>query len=147
VGGGAREERLGEVGELHPRVAAAFELPRGVLAFELCFDALLSAARLVPQHVAIPRFPAVDRDFSFLFDDRISWEGIRSLVNALQIPELRGLAPLEIFRGGAVPAGKYSLLLRVTFQAADRTLRDDEVALWAQQTVKALEGIGGVQRA
>ena len=52
----------------------------------------------------------------------------------------------EIFRGGSIPAGKYSLLLRAQFQSAQRTLRDDEVAKWSEQIVRAMEGLGGTLR-
>jgi phenylalanyl-tRNA synthetase beta chain len=55
--------------------------------------------------------------------------------------------PVEIFRGGSVPAGKYSVLLRAEFQSVERTLRDDEVAQWSAQIIKALEQLGGTQRA
>jgi phenylalanyl-tRNA synthetase beta chain len=54
---------------------------------------------------------------------------------------------VEIFRGGAIAAGKYSVLLRAEFQSAQRTLRDEEVALWSLQIIKALESLGGTQRA
>jgi phenylalanyl-tRNA synthetase beta chain len=46
-----------------------------------------------------------------------------------------------------VPAGKYSVLLRAEFQSVERTLRDDEVAHWSAQIIKALEQLGGAQRA
>ncbi len=48
--------------------------------------------------------------------------------------------------GGAVPQGKYSVLLRAQFQSAERTLRDDEVAQWSARIIKALEAIGGTLR-
>ena len=63
---------------------------------------------------------------------------------------MRRLEPIERLAGGsvaAVAAGKYSLLLRAEFQASDRTLRDDEVARWSEQMVKALEALGGSLRA
>jgi len=37
--------------------------------------------------------------------------------------------------------------LRAEFQSAKETLRDDQVQLWATQIVKALEALGGTQRA
>jgi phenylalanyl-tRNA synthetase beta subunit len=37
--------------------------------------------------------------------------------------------------------------MRAKLQSSERTLRDDEVAQWAGQIAKALEGLGGVQRA
>jgi len=89
----------------------------------------------------------VERDFSFLFEQRVTYDLIRGAVEALRIPELRRLVPVEIFRGGAVPAGRYSLLLRATLQSSERTLREDEVALWSSQIIQALQALGGTLRA
>jgi phenylalanyl-tRNA synthetase beta subunit len=38
------------------------------------------------------------------------------------------------------------VLLRVRFQSAERTLREDEVAQWSGKIVAALAGLGGAQR-
>ncbi|MGC2246018.1 MAG: hypothetical protein WA609_05395, partial [Terriglobales bacterium] len=65
----------------------------------------------------------------------------------LGIAELRSFLPVEVFRGEKVGAGKYSILVRASFQSGERTLRDDEVVAWAEQITDALEGLGGAQRA
>ena len=65
----------------------------------------------------------------------------------LSLGELRSFVPVETFRGGSIPAGKYSLLLRATFQSAGRTLRDDEVAEWSAKIIQALQELGGTLRA
>jgi phenylalanyl-tRNA synthetase beta chain len=94
----------------------------------------------------------VERDFSFVFDERggfdaaLAFERIQQAVTELGLPELRSFVPLELFRGGSVPAGKYSLLLRATFQSNERTLREDEVAQWSAKIIQALEGLGGKLR-
>ena len=88
----------------------------------------------------------MDRDFSFLFSDSVSFEQIHSAVRDLKIAEMQSFRPVETFRGGTVPQGSYSILLRAQFQSAERTLRDDEVARWAAQIIKALEGLGGSLR-
>src|SRR5260370_29068750 len=107
----------------------------------------LFALRLrAPRYQPLSKFRAVDRDFSFLFNDGVSVEQIQSTVRGLKIGELQSFQPAEIFRGGAVPAGKYSVLLRAQFQSIDRTLRDDEVAQWSGQIIKALQRIGGTLR-
>ena len=64
----------------------------------------------------------------------------------LGIPELREFKPVEIFRGGSIGAGKYSILLRVKLQSDEGTLRDEQIAEWSAQIVVALQGLGGVQR-
>jgi phenylalanyl-tRNA synthetase beta chain len=64
----------------------------------------------------------------------------------LGIPELREFKPVEIFRGGAIESGHYSILLRVRLQSDEGTLRDEQIAGWSSQVVAALQALGGVQR-
>jgi phenylalanyl-tRNA synthetase beta chain len=89
----------------------------------------------------------VGRDFSFVFPDAVNFAQISAAVKGLNITELQSFVPAEIFRGGAVSAGRYSILLRAEFQSPDRTLRDDEVARWSAEIIKALEALGGSLRA
>ena len=96
---------------------------------------------------SLPRYPAVERDFSFIFDDTVTWERIRAAIDALHIPELRSFHPAEIFRGGSIPSGKYSLLCRTRFQSDERTLREDEVGQRSEQIIQALQSLGGTLRA
>jgi len=134
-------------GELHPDVAAARKLRQPVYVAEIALHRLYERALRQPRYTPIPRFPAVERDFSFVFDNAVTFDRILNVVNALRIETMRSFDAAEIFRGGSVSQGKYSVLLRATFQSPERTLRDDEVALWHAQIVKALESLGGVLRA
>ena len=139
-------------GQLRPEIAASRKLRlsagnEGVYIAEFSLDRLYEHALRQPQYEPLPRYPAVERDFSFVFDDTVSFERVRSAVEALKIPELRSFVPIEVFRGGAIPLGKYSLLLRATFQSSERTLREDEVARWSAQIVVALQSLGGSLRA
>jgi phenylalanyl-tRNA synthetase beta chain len=95
----------------------------------------------------LPKFPVVERDFSFLFKDEITFSKIKATIQAIHLKDLRSFAPVEIFRGGSVPAGSYSILLRLRFQSHERTLREDEVNNWSAKIVAALQQLGGVQRA
>ncbi|MGA8865806.1 MAG: phenylalanine--tRNA ligase subunit beta, partial [Candidatus Sulfotelmatobacter sp.] len=77
----------------------------------------------------------------------VSFEQIRGAVMALGLGELREFRPVEIFRGGSIGEGKYSILLRATLQSDEGTLRDEQIAAWSGKIVAALHGLGGVQRA
>ena len=137
-------------GQLHPDVASKRKLRQEVYIAEILIERLFQNGLREPSYEAVSRFPAVERDFSFLFDAGVLFERLRQSVEGLRIAELKDFRPVEIFRGGTkaanLPAGKYSILLRARFQASDRTLRDDEVAAWAQQIVKSLEAVGGTLR-
>ncbi|HKT69889.1 MAG TPA: hypothetical protein VJP83_10645, partial [Terriglobales bacterium] len=138
---------VARLGQLHPDIAAARKLRQHVYVAEIYLDRLYQHKLRQVHYEALPRYPAVERDFSFVFEDRVTYDQIRGVVEALRIGELRRFVPVEIFRGGAIPAGRYSLLLRATFQSDERTLRDDEVSLWSSQIINALQGLGGTLRA
>jgi phenylalanyl-tRNA synthetase beta chain len=138
---------VAQFGQLLPEVGAARKLRQNVLVAELYLNKLYAHSLRKILYRPIPRYPAVDRDFSFIFADNITFGQVESAVRALRLAELRGFAPVEIFRGGSVAVGSYSILLRATFQSGERTLRDDEVAQWSAQIVNALTTLGGTQRA
>src|SRR5207253_11507348 len=129
-----------------PYEAATRKLGQQVYTGEIYLDSLCKPAYVVAPYESLPRYPAVERAFSFLFADYVDFEKIRQAVGARGLRELRSFVPVEIFRGGKVPVGKYSILLRAIFQSGERTLREDEVAEWSAQIVKALESLGGGQR-
>jgi phenylalanyl-tRNA synthetase beta chain len=138
---------VAQFGQIHPDVAAARKLRQDVFVAEIYLDRLYQHDLRQVRYEALPRFPAVERDFSFAFDDAVEFEKIHQSVSGLGISEMRSFVPVEVFRGEKVGAGKYSILMRAKLQSSERTLRDDEVAQWAGQITKALEGLGGVQRA
>ena len=137
---------VGQFGQLHPDVAAVRKLKPEIWLAELDLETLYTLGLREPRYQALPRYPAVERDFSFTFADSVLFENVQQAVTHLKIAELRSFEPVEIFRGGNVPAGKYSMLVRALFQSNERTLREEEVAQWSAQIVQALEGLGGTLR-
>ena len=138
---------VAQFGQLAPEIASSRKLRQDIFIVELYLHQLYRHGLREPRYRALPRFPAVERDFSFVFDDAVIFEKIRHAVLGLRLPELRNFVPVEVFRGGSVAVGKYSILLRATFQSHDRTLREEEVAQWSGTIIKGLEGLGGKLRA
>jgi len=140
-------EVVARFGELVPAVLAGRKLRQPVYVAELLGEELYKRELREIRYEPLPKFPAVERDFSFVFADAVTFERIKTAVETQGLKELRSFVPVEIFRGGAITSGKYSILLRATFQSFDRTLREDEVANWSEQIVSALTALGGMQRA
>jgi phenylalanyl-tRNA synthetase beta chain len=138
---------VAQFGQLHPEIAAKRKLRQGVWVAEILIDALYRYPLRRVQFEPLAKYPSVERDLSFLFANEITFENIARAVAKLLIPELRNFSPVEIFRGGKLPAGRYSILLRATFQSRERTLRDQEIAAWSSKIVKTLEALGGTLRA
>jgi phenylalanyl-tRNA synthetase beta chain len=138
---------VAQFGQLHPQTLAKRKLRQDAFIAELYLDRLYKHDLRRIHYDPLPRYPAVQRDFSCVFDDTVSFETIHRAITTLHLTELRTFLPVEIFRGGAVPAGKYSILLRAAFQSRERTLREEEVAQWSSRMVSAIEALGGLQRA
>ena len=138
---------LAVFGQLHPVLAAERKLKQPVLVAELFVEELYRLPLRRPAYAAVSRYPAVERDFSLVLADAVEFDVIRRKLVELKIAELIEILPAEVFRGGSLAAGTYSLLLRVRFQSAERTLRDDEVNGWSARIVKAVEELGGALRA
>jgi phenylalanyl-tRNA synthetase beta chain len=133
-------------GQLHPEVAAARKLKQEVFVAELLVEELYGLALRQPAYTPVSKYPAVERDFSFVLPDGVEFESIRAKIAAMKIAELVAILPAEIFRGGSLAAGTYSLLLRVRLESAERTLRDDEVTAWSQRIIEAVGSMGGTLR-
>ena len=133
---------VGWFGQLHPSEAAARKLKDTVLLGEVYIDRLYTLPLRKPATRELSRFQPVRRDFSLVLDDSIAWEKIDQALDSLHLPELVDWRAREVFRDPKRTAREYSLLLGVTFQAADRTLRDDELQSFQAQVVEAVGKAG-----
>ena len=138
---------VAQFGQIHPDTAASRKLKQDVFIAEVYLATLYNYDLRHVCYRPLPRFPAVDRDFSFVFPDSVVFAKIGQAVKSLKLEQMRSFVAVEIFRGGNVAPGNYSILLRANFQSNERTLREDEVAKWSGQIMKALETLGGAQRA
>jgi phenylalanyl-tRNA synthetase beta chain len=133
---------VGWFGQLHPHEAAARKLKEPVLVGELDLDRLYKQALRKPIARDISRFQPVRRDFSLILNEKVVWEQVDQAVAGLQIPELVDWRVREVFRDAKLGAGEYSLLMGATFQAADRTLREEELQSFQERVVEAVGKVG-----
>jgi phenylalanyl-tRNA synthetase beta chain len=118
-----------------------------VVLAEVDLDALYKLPLRRATARELSRFQAVERDFSFVFPDAVSWGAIADAIESLGISELRSLRPAEVWRDPKKYPGVYSLLLRAVFQSQERTLREEELTEWSTRLIAALSSLGGVIRA
>ena len=133
---------VGWFGQLHPREAAERKLRETVLVGELFLDRLYKLPLRKPVAREISRFQPVRRDFSLILDESIAWNKIDQALAGLQIPELVEWRAREVFRDARLGRREYSLLLGVTFQAPDRTMRDEELQSFHARVIEAVGNAG-----
>jgi phenylalanyl-tRNA synthetase beta chain len=137
---------VAQFGQIAEAVKAGRKLRQDVFLAEIDLERLHGLGLRTVRFAPLAKYPAVERDFSFVFSDEVEFESMRRAVMGLRLSALRSFTPVEVFRGGAIGAGKYSILLRARLQSDEGTLRDEQIAEWSGKIVAALQGLGGVQR-
>ncbi|HWW83559.1 MAG TPA: phenylalanine--tRNA ligase subunit beta [Vicinamibacterales bacterium] len=137
----------GILGRLRATVGDPYDLPRQdpVFVAELDLD-VLEHARVARgatsgSTTSLPRFPFVVRDLSILVSDILPSEIIRGTIQAAsrELPApLVEVTFFDRYQGQGVPDQMVSLSVRLTFQALDRTLTDQEVQLSFDRILAAL---------
>ena len=139
---------LGMAGQLTRRIADLLKFRQGIFLAEIELAPLYSAmqsAKTAQRYVPLPRFPSVQRDFSLLLAEGISFAQISQSIRSLNIQEITSIEAVDLFRGKNVPAGKYSLLVRVTFQSREATLTDAQINHFEDKIISILKHRQGAQ--
>jgi len=118
-------DRLGVVGEVHPKVSQAFEISEPVYLFEVDLAALLPFAVGHRAFQPIPRFPAVVRDLALIVDAGITHQKVEDIIKSFSL--VAEVKIFDVYSGEQVPTGKKSLAYRIVFQSPTHTLTDEEV--------------------
>jgi phenylalanyl-tRNA synthetase beta chain len=128
---------IGVVGQVHPQVAASFDLDEEVYWFEIDLAALLPHLPGVRVYEPLPRYPAVREDLAVIVDANIEAARVQTLIETA--PLVRRVAVFDVYSGPPVPPGKKSLAFSITYQAPDRTLTESEVTRVRDRIIQRLE--------
>lgn len=133
------ERAVGVLGQVDPRVAAEFDIDGDVFLFELVLDDVLAALEALPggrdrlssgralhHYEPVSRFPPVVQDLAVVVDEAVTAAQVQSIIEEAAL--VRRAQLFDVYTGEPVPAGKKSLAFSVTYQMADHTLTDVEVA-------------------
>ncbi|RJO60672.1 MAG: phenylalanine--tRNA ligase subunit beta [Dehalococcoidia bacterium] len=133
----AGNTQIGVLGELHPKVAQAFELPVGTYLFEINSDTLMPYTLEAAHYEPLPRFPAVMRDLALVLDEAVSHKQVMDVISGFSLVKKAVL--FDVYSGKQVAAGKKSLAYSLTFQSPDHTLTDAEVDKVLEAILKKLQ--------
>ena len=129
-------------GRLSRELERDYKLRQPAWIAEVDFERLLTCPLKSRTYRAFSKFPAVERDFSLTVPDTLAYARLEAVLRNLRREEIQGFRPVDLFRGGAIPANHYSLLLRFTFQSPTRTLTSEDIAEASRQVLQALEPLG-----
>ena len=117
--------KIGALGEVHPRVLSNFDVADPAVLFEIELDKLMALSSKQFVYKSASKFPSTTRDIALLINDQINYDSILKLIKGF--PLVAEVKLFDLYSGEQVPAGQKSMAFRITYQAEDRTLKDEEV--------------------
>ncbi len=130
--------RLGVVGELHPKVTEAFDISEPACLFEIDVTSLAPLTVTHKMFQPVPRFPPTVRDIALVVDASIKHQQALDIIQSF--PLVSQVTLFDVYSGKQVPQGKKSLAYRITYQSPAHTLTDREVDKVQQQILSKLSG-------
>ena len=135
----AGEKLLGVMGQIHPAVAAKYDVDCELYCGELSFDALLEAQGPGAEYAPLPRFPAVNRDIAVVCRDEVTVGALEACIRKAGGKLLRGVELFDIYRGKGVTEGGKSVAFSLTLRSDERSITAAEADEEIRDVLAALE--------
>jgi phenylalanyl-tRNA synthetase beta chain len=130
------DDKVGIVGDVHPRVTQAFELSNTICLIEIDLEKLLTRLSGTKEYQPIPRFPAVTRDIALVIDEQVSYRSVENIIQSF--PLVTQITLFDLYRGKQIPEGKKSFAIRIIYQSPSHTLTDKQVDHTQEQMLNRL---------
>jgi phenylalanyl-tRNA synthetase beta chain len=118
--------RVGLVGQVHPRVSAAFDIKDDVAMAELDLEALLPHVPETVHYEPISPYPSVEEDLAIIVDENVPAADAIKIIRSSDL--VRSVRVFDVYKDPPIPKRKKSLAFSISFQSPTRTLSDAEVA-------------------
>ncbi|OQY28119.1 MAG: phenylalanine--tRNA ligase subunit beta [Candidatus Cloacimonetes bacterium 4572_55] len=132
-------ERIGSVGELNSKLSAAYDIETPAYWAEIDFQLLTKKISLGRVYQQLPRYPALERDFALVMDEKTPYEPIRDRIHEIAEEYLENMTLFDVYHGAPLPEGKKSIAFSMTFRTPGRTLVDEEIDRLTDRILQAVE--------
>ncbi len=133
-------------GEVHPAVAAEYGIENRIYIAEIKLDILLNINKRKVLYKALPKFPAVERDFAMLCDKDLPVGTLEKAITKGAGRLLEKIELFDVYEGSQIPEGKKSVAYSIWLRSADSTLTDKDIEAVNTAVIKNLEAAGAELR-
>ena len=127
-------EVIGYLGQVHPSLSK-----KEVYVFELSVDKLLTKKVRIIKFKETPKYPSVTKDLAFVMKKDMESKKVMDIIKKTGGRILTNIDVFDLYVGENVASDEKSIAYKLTFQAPDRTLTDDEVLQVFNNIIKAVE--------
>ena len=131
-------EKIGVFGEIHPTVAANYEIDKKVYCAELSLEKLYASVGEEKKYKPVPKHPASTRDLGLLCKDEVYNADIVDIIKTAGGKHLESVKLFDIYTGKQVAPGYKSLAYSLVFRKEDGTFADAEIDAFVSKILAAL---------
>ena len=140
------DEQIAVFGEVHPDTADKFSVAKRTYIAEIKLDRIYSIEKPKTIYKALPRFPAVSRDFALLCDITLPAGDIEETIRQAAGKLCEDVKLFDVYIGSQIPEGKKSIAYSATLRSKEGTLTDEQIERTTAKIIKKLEEIGAELR-
>lgn len=132
--------QVASLGKPSEAMMKKFDIKADVIYLDINWSAWVKASlstRL--KYKEISKFPAVQRDLSFVIDKSVAFAEIESMIASLGIKSMKTFRLFDIFESEKLGKDKHSMAMNFTFQDETKTLKDEEIDQWMGKITKNIE--------
>jgi phenylalanyl-tRNA synthetase beta chain len=131
-------EIVGSVGRIRADVLAAWEIKvKDIYFADLNLERLYREKRTPLKYKPLIEFPAIVRDISLAINKNVLFDQVKDIAFREGGSILKKVDLVEEYRGEKIASGQRGLVLSLTYQSFERTLREEEVNAVHEKIVAA----------
>jgi phenylalanyl-tRNA synthetase beta chain len=128
----------GMIGRISDKTCKAFGIKTAVYYAGLDLTEWISAPEPLAKYDPLPKFPALERDFSFVMPETLSSDIVTKEISGVS-ELIKTVRPFDVYRGEKLGAGSKSVTFSVEFRSQDKTLTDEDVSDACGKIISAME--------
>lgn len=121
-------DHVGIMGEISYEVRDEYEIDKGALILEINLAGIEDKRIIDRKYKQIAKFPAIERDYSFVCDRNLESELIENTIRENGSGLVDKISLFDIYTGEHIEEDKKSISYKVLYRAKDRTLKDKDIA-------------------
>ena len=133
---------IATLGEVHPQVMKAYDLPGKAYLFDIDVTAILGLTRGQLRYQGISKFPGTARDLAIVAPKTVSSEAISQVIYEKGGQYLERAFVFDVYEGAHIKEGHRSLAYNLSFRSNEGTLTDEDIQPAIDDILAALAELG-----
>lgn len=120
-------KKIGIMGEISYEVRDEYNISKGAIVLEINLELIKDSRVVNKKYKPIAKFPAIERDYSFVTDKNLESKLIEDTMNGHGKGLIAKIELFDIYTGKGVDDDKKSVSYRVWYRSNERTLQEKDI--------------------